>query len=371
MKVVVEILSGCWETLTAMSPYLLMGFFVAGLLSVLIRRETVERQLGGNGFWPILKASLFGVPLPLCSCSVIPVAASLRRHGASRGATAAFLISTPQTGVDNILTTYGLLGGVFAIFLPITTFVSGLLGGLVVQAFGRPPVPDGAVQQCTDECCADDKPRVAAWRRILHHGFVVLPRDLARPMTVGLLVAGLMGALVPDNFFSETIGTGLPAMLLMMLVGVPIYVCAIASIPVAAMMMVKGVTAGTALVFLMTGPATNAATIAVVWKMLGRRAVALYLAAIAATALGSGLILDRFFTIVPVVRGHAGHGMLSPAVSAISAAALLALLAYSVWSGRKAERAGVETEPATGTDDKGDRSSDHSSCCACGKKEVE
>ena len=143
-----------WLVLGQMAPYLLFGFLVAGVLSVLVRPEFVERHLGGRGIWAVLKASAFGVPLPLCSCGVIPVAASIRRHGASKGATTAFLISTPQTGVDSILATFGLLGPVFAVYRPLAALVSGLLGGAVVSAAENGAEAPGPSEKCQDACCA-------------------------------------------------------------------------------------------------------------------------------------------------------------------------------------------------------------------------
>ena len=137
MEILTKVIYEFWGTFSDMAPYLLFGFFIAGLLSVFVSPEKVERHLGGNGIWPVLKASVFGVPLPLCSCGVIPVATSLRRHGASRGATTAFLLSTPQTGVDSIMVTFSLLGPVFAIFRPLAAFVTGTVGGVLVNIFGH------------------------------------------------------------------------------------------------------------------------------------------------------------------------------------------------------------------------------------------
>ena len=143
-----------WATVAEMSPYLLFGFFVAGLLSVLVSQRLVERHLGGRGIWPLLKASLFGVPLPLCSCGVIPVSMSLHKHGASKGSTISFLLSTPQTGVDSIFVTLSLLGPVFAIFRPLAAFITGIVGGTFVDAFERKNKDDAQPpQKCTDECC--------------------------------------------------------------------------------------------------------------------------------------------------------------------------------------------------------------------------
>ena len=214
--------------------------------------------------WPVIKASLLGVPLPLCSCGVIPVAASLRRHGASRGATTAFLLSTPQTGVDSIVVTYSLMGGLFALIRPVVAFITGLVGGWLVDALAgqdygnatgvNPSAP------CAGECCALSVRRQNRLVRALHYGFVTLPRDIGKALVVGLIISGVIAAFVPDDFFAGVFGTGLVGMLIMMAVGMPLYVCATGSVPVAAALMMKGVSPGAALVFLMTGPATNAAT---------------------------------------------------------------------------------------------------------------
>lgn len=286
-----------WETLTAMAPYLLFGFLVAGLLSVLISPETVERHLGGRGrFWPAFKAAAFGVPLPLCSCGVIPVAASLRRHGAGRGAATSFLLSTPQTGVDSLLVTYSILGPIFAVVRPIAAFISGLVGGTIVGSVEPDDAVNGEAQtKCKDACCArDGRGRVA---RVFHYGLVTLPRDLWRALAVGIVIAGAISAFVPDDSLRAYLGGvgfwgQLAAMLVMMAVGLPTYVCATASVPLAAAFISAGISPGAALVFLMTGPATNAATIATVWKTMGRRTAVIYLSTVAVTALASGFVIN-------------------------------------------------------------------------------
>jgi uncharacterized protein len=163
-----------WTTLCQMAPYLLFGFGVAGLLSVAVSQETVERHMGGRGFLPVLKAALIGVPLPLCSCGVIPVATSLRKHGAGKGSTIAFLLSTPQTGVDSIMVTYGMLGPVFAVFRPVVAFVTGLIGGWLTDVLDPDQRTDGISEKpsCTDECCAPKHNR--HWLvRAIRYAFVV------------------------------------------------------------------------------------------------------------------------------------------------------------------------------------------------------
>lgn len=332
MNAIVAIFLEFAAVLGEMAPYLLFGFFAAGVLSVFISAETVEKHLGGRGLGPVLKAAFWGVPLPLCSCSVIPVATSLRRHGAGRGATTAFLLSTPQTGVDSILVTYGLLGPVFAIFRPLAAFVTGLVGGALVNALGNGNGAGGGDQAeaCHDECCAH-KEQPGRFVRALYYGFVTLPRDIGKELIIGLLIAGLITALVPQDFFAEAIGPGLLQMLLMMAVGIPIYVCATASVPIAAALILKGVSPGAAFVFLMTGPATNAATIATIRKILGTRSAAIYLLTVAGMALVWGVLLDYVFGVSGMVLHHHVHWMMPAWVRVGGSVTLLAVLAYALF----------------------------------------
>jgi uncharacterized membrane protein YraQ (UPF0718 family) len=325
-----------WDTVGEMSPYLLFGFLVAGILSVLISQRIVERHLGGRGIWPLLKASVLGIPLPLCSCGVIPVSMSLHKHGASKGSTISFLLSTPQTGVDSIFVTLSLLGPIFAIFRPLLALVTGLVGGGLVDIFGQEqPKSQTAIQECTDECCRDGKvsARLAGG---LKYGFVTLPRDIGKAMLVGLIVAAIISAVVPDNFFAERLGTGIFAMVVMMLLGIPVYVCATASVPVAAALILKGLTPGAALVFLMTGPATNAASLVTVWKTLGRRTAITYLFTVAGCALLGGILLDYLAGGVNIEAVSRAGWMLPPIVKYTSAAVLLTILAFAIFSRRRA-----------------------------------
>jgi len=332
IAVIVLVLSSAWDTAQQMAPYLLFGFAAAGALSVLVPQESVERHLGGRGFLPVLKAALFGIPLPLCSCSVIPVAMSLRKHGSSRGATVSFLLSTPQTGVDSIAVTHSLLGPVFAVFRPLAALLTGTLGGWLTDRLERPG-PAGAedgVATCTDECCCGHQRRNGVLRA-LRYGFVTMPRDIGKSILLGLLIAGLIAALIPDDFFAGAIGAGVGAIFLMMLLGIPIYVCATASVPIAVALMAKGVSPGAALAFLIAGPATNAAAIVTIWKVLGRRTAAIYLFTVAVSAVLCGLALDYIFRVSRVAQHiHAGHAMLAPWVGTASAVALLLMVGVAL-----------------------------------------
>ncbi len=346
--IVTSVLTESWLVLGQMAPYLLFGFLAAGILSVLISPEWVERNLGGHGLGPVLKASLFGVPLPLCSCSVIPVSVSMHRHGASRAATTAFLLSTPQTGVDSIAVTYALLGPIFAIFRPVAALLTGLVGGGLVRFLGQPDQTPAAVESkpiaCHGACCEQEH-RKNAPVRILEHGFVTLPRDIGLALLVGILIAGTMAAIVPPDHLVTYIGGGLMAILLMMMAGVPIYVCATASVPIAAGMIHMGASPGAALAFLIAGPATNAATFTTIWKVLGPRTATLFLATVGASAVGFGLLLDWLMPIaeasLPKLTGHTHMQSEGSWLYHIAAIMLVAVLALSYLS---KERTDTETE---------------------------
>ena len=325
-----DIFLSFWMVLGEMAPYLLFGFFVAGLLSVLISPEFVERHLGGRGIWPVIKASAFGVPLPLCSCGVIPVATSIRRHGASKGATTAFLISTPQTGADSILVTFSLLGGVFAIYRPIAALISGIIGGAVVSATGK----DKLVSQSTEcnRACCDAHSERSVISRALGYAFVTLPRDIGRTLLIGLAVAALISAVVEKDFFSGIVPPGPLQILLLMLVGIPIYICATASIPIAAGLILAGFSPGAAFALLMTGPATNAATLGTIWKVMGKRTCLIYLGTMMVAAFVGGLLLDTMVNIQDVQTAMQ-HGWMPSLVKDVSAVILLGILAMGAFYG--------------------------------------
>ncbi len=315
-----------WATVGQMSPYLLFGFAVAGVLKVLIPTSFVQKHLGGKGFWPIFKSSLFGVPLPLCSCGVIPVAMSLRKRGASKGATIAFLLSTPQTGVDSIFVTWSLLGPVFMIARPLIALITGVVGGVAVDLFDR---KDSTIVETDDEeNSSENKSKLITGFR---HAFIVLPRDIGAAMLIGLVIAAIISVAVPDDFFAEKIGTGIGAMILMMLIGIPLYVCATASVPIAAALIAKGLSPGAALVFLMTGPATNAAGFVMIWKILGNRTAIIYIITVAICALVSGLLLDAMFSNLGAqIQGHF-HKMAATPLEHISAVILLSILLWGIY----------------------------------------
>ncbi|MBL7017067.1 MAG: permease [Kiritimatiellales bacterium] len=309
-----------------MAPYLLLGFFVAGVLGAFVPVTFIENHLGKRGLWQIVKASLLGVPIPLCSCSVIPVAASLRKHGATRGAAISFLTSTPQTGVDSIAATWGLLGPLFAFFRTLIAFITGVICGTAVETFTPQADDDG--NECNDKECpsCNPAPKAYRWKQVFAYGFGVLPRDIGRALLVGILVSGLLGALVPEDFFTQYLSSDWISMLAVLGLGIPLYVCSTGSIPIALAMIGMGLSPGAALVFLITGPATNAATIATVLKTMGRKAVGIYLVTLAACSLAAGWLLNRIYTGELIAEQIHHHETQAALFGQICAAALTALL---------------------------------------------
>lgn len=303
----------CWNVLVEASPYVLFGFFVAGLLKVFVPDGVMAAHLGGRGVKPVLKAALVGVPLPLCSCGVLPAALGLRRQGAGKGAAAAFMISTPETGVDSMAVTYALIDPVMTVVRPVAATITAVVAGLLVNAFpGREadlspsPIPPMAKDGgCGGEGCgcgcghAPDAPAGPSFRDKfasgMRYAFGEMLGDIGRWLMLGVLVAGLISVAVPDDFLASFAGGGILSYLVMLAVALPLYVCATASTPIAASLLLKGISPGAALVFLLAGPATNGATITVMLKTLGRRATGLYLAAIVGCSLGMAYAVDRLY----------------------------------------------------------------------------
>ncbi len=280
------------ELVNQMSPYILLGFLLAGLMHAFIPNHIYRKYLGGKSFRAVFHAALLGVPLPLCSCGVIPTAMSLRREGASKGATVAFLISTPQTGVDSIIATYSLMGLPFALLRPFIALMTALFGGFWVNRLEQ-ETDDVPVVAQTETLSA--APRLSLMQKIgvaLNYAFVEMMQDIGKWLMMGLIVAGLITVFVPDSFFAMFADKPLLSMLLVLAFAVPMYLCATGSIPIAVALMLKGLSPGTALVLLMAGPAVNVASVLVISKVMGRRTMLLYLAAIIIGAISFGLGID-------------------------------------------------------------------------------
>ena len=296
MHIAVHVLKEIVFFFNEIAIYLLFGFIVAGVLHVLFPESIIRRHFGHNSLLSVIKSTLFGIPLPLCSCGVVPMAASLKNSGASRGATVSFLIATPQVGADSFMITYSLMGWVFALFRIVASLVTALAAGIVVNIIGR---KDAEHQADLVSCVNGSDSFAGRLRSIVGYVEYDLLGSIANALLAGLIIAGAITAFIPDGLFERYLGNNFLSMVLMLVVGIPLYVCATASTPIAASLVMKGISPGAALVFLLTGPATNAITIATVLKVLGRTSTAVYLAAIAIVSLALGYLLN-------VITGYFG-----------------------------------------------------------------
>ncbi len=449
------ILFAAWEIFVEAAPYLLFGFGVAGLLNILVPDQKIVEYLGNSAgkVRSVINASLAGLPLPLCSCGVIPAAMSIRKRGANRGATLSFLISTPQTGVDSIAITYALLDPIMTVFRPIATLATAILAGLAdnlligeeeeekkqditakkVDLLAIPALPGtsalasgsgrDSISSCSSACssaCGCSLPeyphpekteavkavainkhptekispltlstrtiptqnistqnistnlpqdetsscgcscgcsgndneeerksqKIEEGKKPMHtrllegmkYAYIELLGDISKWILIGILLAGIISYLVPESLIRDYLGGGLGSMLVMLVVGIPLYICATASTPLAATLVAKGMSPGTAFVFLLAGPATNAATVTMVARFLGKRSAALYLGVISLCALGAGILLDFLYLKLGIsataTLGSAGE-MLPETVKLGFAAILLPLMLYGIFRQKK------------------------------------
>jgi uncharacterized membrane protein YraQ (UPF0718 family) len=287
LNTILEFCTAFWNVFAVMAPWLIIGFFIAGTMAVYLPRDLVMRFLGASGgIKSIVRAVMIGVPLPICSCGVIPISTALRKNGAGKGATAGFLIATPQTGFDSILATYALMGPFFAVARPLAAFLTGLAGGCAVHALSN----NDALHSATNQ---QSVPPPRNLRTILWQGYIRLLGGVVKPLSIGLVISALVAAFVPDDLFASTLaGRDYLAMPIMALIGFTMYICSTAAIPIAAALMMKGLSPGAAFVFLMTGPAVNAVSITTIASLIGRRATFAYVAVIFLGAILSGMIIN-------------------------------------------------------------------------------
>ena len=321
----IEYLNEIFHLFVMMAPFLMLGFLISGILFLITSKEMVARNIGKPGLLSILKASILGVPMPLCSCGVIPVSSSLYNRGASKASTLSFLISTPQTGVDSIFITYSMLGLPFAICRPIIALITGTIGGLITEMLTEADVQSQSKIDHTHS------------KKTILDGFkyalFILPKDIAWPLIKGILLAGLVTLILPNNFFSDYGLTGIIGLVAIALVSIPMYTCATASVPFAAALMHAGAEPGVAFVFLMAGPATNVATITVIKKILGQKVVTIYLGVIFVGSITFGLLINKFIDIssIPITNAHVHNMNHLDLISILSSLALFMLCAIAIF----------------------------------------
>ena len=300
------------ELVNSMSPYLLLGFTLAGLMHAFLPSAIYNRYLSGRNFRSVLNAAILGIPLPLCSCGVIPTAMSLRKDGASKGATISFLIATPQTGVDSIIATYSLMGLPFALLRPLAALVTALFGGTLANYVDKND--DKSKAEGVERCGCANEEKTTFSKKIktaARYAYIEMMQDIGRWLVLGLIVAGLITVFVPDSFFSLFADRPFASMLMVLLFAIPMYLCATGSIPIAVALMLKGLSPGTALVLLMAGPAVNVASLLVIGKVMGRKSLFTYLFSIISCAILFGLSIDyllpREWFTMPLAHIHSCH----------------------------------------------------------------
>ncbi|MEN8154278.1 MAG: permease [Acidobacteriota bacterium] len=305
------------------SPFLLIGFLFAGLFHTLLGEGYIKKHFSKSGIFSTIKATILGIPLPVCSCGVIPIAESLRRDGASKSSTMAFLVSTPSSGIDSIFATYALMGPVYAVFRPLASLFSGIVVGIATHFEGN-----GKEEKIS---VTPEKKAKKSFKDIFVYGFKVLPSEIAQWLIIGVVIGGIISAMLPSDFGSSYLTTPFLHYLIILLISIPVYVCATGSIPIAASLLIKGILPGAVLAFLIAGPATNTVTMSFVYKRLGKRVAVVYLLSIILVSLGLGLIFDRITgsmdldILISVSHG----GGLSHTIKVVSAIIMLLLFLNS------------------------------------------
>ncbi len=315
MEILFDFFHSLIELSNAMAPYMLFGLIFAGILHELIPQSLVTKHLGSGDVSSVIKSTLFGIPLPVCSCGVIPLAASINKSGASKGSTLSFLISTPITGVDSILATYGIFGWIFTLYRIVSSMFIAVAAGILINIFDKEEKKKPKFSLSSDANLS--KPKINAFKsfslknepeskiklnkfsitKTFRYAFNTLLGDIAKPLFWGLMLGAAISVAIPENLNNLLTENAWLSYVIAVGIAVPMYVCATASLPIAAALILSGVSAGATFVFLSAGPATNIITIGVVKKMLGTRSVYIYLGSIVIGSLAFGLGLDYIFDI--------------------------------------------------------------------------
>ncbi len=326
MYIIFGILKECWHLFFQMSSYLICGFLIAGLIHIFLKPETISTHLGNPGFLSILKAVLFGVPLPLCSCGVLPPADSFYRAGASKGSVLAFLISTPTTGIDSIFATYGVLGGIFMSFRIMAVIIIGFIAGIFTDIVDKEKGVSQKWPDAVNSSCSNSTVMAG-----LKYAFIDLYGSIIPWLFWGILIAGAIAFLVPVDFVSKYLTNTSLTYLLMLMIGIPLYVCATGSIPIVASLIQKGLSPGSGLVFLIAGPATNVVTMLFVGKTLGKKSFIIYMLSIMTGALFFGCLLDTITINFGINMAEIAHRHTD--FSVISCISSFILIIFAIYHG--------------------------------------
>merc|ERR1711916_101914 len=293
---IIDFLQNFWELSIMIGLYVLIGLIFVGVIHLYISEDWIKKHLGEDNKYSALKGALYGIPLPLCSCGVIPLATSLRQKGASRKAVTSFFITTPMTGVDSIIATYGVFGLPMAIIRVVSSFISGVIAGSFVKESFDDIVKEEQKSCCSSSCCSSAKPQKEnKFKKAYDYAMFEVFSDLAKPMFYGLILATLFMMLIPNNgveFLNENLFI---TYILVFLVALPLYVCSISAIPIALSMLAIGISPGVAFIFLAAAPATNIITAGIIKKILGNDVLIVYLISIISVTVSFALMIDFVF----------------------------------------------------------------------------
>ena len=349
MNLIIDYLCNFWSIFSAMAPWLIFGYFAAGVIAYFLKPEQVKQHLGGRGIKAVLKAVFIGIPLPVCSCGVIPIATALRHEGAGKGAVGAFFISTPQIGVDSAIVTASMLGWCAAFIRAIAAFLSGITGGLFISVLCKDiSVPQKEKKQSGCCCCHSGKVEKSTqkpWKFILSYGFLRMMKSTTPSLLLGMAVAALIQQIVPENFGAEYLhGNIILEFAVVLIFSIPLYICSSASVPVALTLILKGFSPGAALLFLIAGPTIHSVSITSMRQIIGIKATMIAVGAIAFWAIAAGVIVNVFNiplnTVVSYVSA-AGHGSVLKTVCGI----ILALLVCRALGARYIEKLAQRDKP--------------------------
>jgi len=335
MEIIILYFTNFFELLNAMAIYILIGIIFAGVLKQIIPDDFVSKHLGNDNFSSVLKASLLGIPMPLCSCSVIPFANSLKKEGASKGAVQSFLISTPITGADSIIATYAFFGWVFTIYRVVSSFIIAIVAGILQNIVDNKFEKNKEEKEESSCCCAsscssqkEDKVKKSFnIKEVFDYAFNTIFKDFAKPLLFGLLLGAVFTTFLPKEYASVVFDNQFLSYGLILLISIPLYVCATASLPIAAGLMMSGLSGGAAFIFLSAGPATNSVTMSVIYKSLGKSALVIYLATIAILSLLFGYLFDSFFPTLDIIS-FMNHEEEESILNIVSSIIMLTMIAY-------------------------------------------
>lgn len=346
--------------LDAFAIYIVIGLFIAGILKQIIPDDFVSSHLGNDSTSSVVKATLFGIPLPVCSCSVIPLAQALRKEGASKGSVQSFLISTPITGVDSILATFSLFGLLFTVFRLISSIIIAITVGLIQNIFETKEEKEKSTsafsinkptfsmkpntstpfaqnlqvkQEEVKSCCSTQKNKKFSIKAIFTYAYGTLFSDMAKALLIGLILGSLFVTFMPQEYSKILFENKFLTYIVVMLFAIPLYTCATASLPIAAALMLQGMSGGAAFIFLTAGPATSAVTMSIVYKLLGRTSLIIYTATISILALIFGIVFDLVFGNLEILKVSMEQEE-SSFFEAIASMLVLLLIFYHLFKGK-------------------------------------